>query len=133
MTLCGIVWLYLALYGIIRPFLPYMASYVTTCSYMIFFMFFLWSNIDFIGIVSSFLAVKDPNSFGLCFLLVLVVPIWQPFFEVNVGLSIIITYKVIIIVDQMISIIKDWSMHNSIDKISINHVILLRPNYCWTL
>ena len=48
MVLNGIIWLYVALYGL---FLPYMATYGLTWSYMAF----LW----------SFLAVKNPNSFGL--------------------------------------------------------------------
>ena len=52
MVLYGLLWSYMAFYGLLWPF----------CCV-------LWQNIDLIGIVSYFLPVIDPNSFGLVFAL----------------------------------------------------------------
>ena len=49
--LCGLEFSFMAFYGL-------------ECSFVIFYGL-LYQNIDFIGILWSFLAVIDPNSFGL--------------------------------------------------------------------
>ena len=48
----------MAFYGLLWPF---MAFY----GHIIVFYGLSWQNIDLIGLVPSFLAVIDPNSFGL--------------------------------------------------------------------
>ena len=39
-ALCGLVWLYMALSGLVRPFLPYNASYGLTWSYYSYMAFY---------------------------------------------------------------------------------------------
>ena len=54
MTLFDLFWYFMVFYGLIGLLWPFVAIYGL-----------LWQNIDFIGLLSSFLAVIDPNLFGL--------------------------------------------------------------------
>ena len=51
----------MAFSGLIRSFMVLMVLY----GHIIVFYGRSWQNIDLIGLISSFLAVIDPNSFGL--------------------------------------------------------------------
>ena len=51
----------MAVYGLVWLLWSYMAFF----GYIIVFYGLSWQNIDLIGLVSSFLAVIDPNSFVL--------------------------------------------------------------------
>ena len=61
---CNLAWSYKAIYGLIWPHMILHGLLFLIWSYMVFYGL-TWQNIDLIGLVSSFLAVIDPNSFGL--------------------------------------------------------------------
>ena len=71
-AVCGLVWQYVALYDLLWAFTVYVSPFhgLGLPYYgLVVWRFYgrLWHNIDFIGLVSSFLAVIDPNSFGLVY------------------------------------------------------------------
>ena len=55
---CNVAWPCKVIYS---PIWPFMVLY----GHIIVFYGRSWQNVDLIGLVSSFLAVIDPNSFGL--------------------------------------------------------------------
>ena len=57
MVLCDLVWS-------VRPYIAFFTLYGVISMVL---HGLLWSHIDFIGLVSSFLGVIDPNSFGLVY------------------------------------------------------------------
>ena len=59
-----IEWPFMALCGLVWPSTAFLTFNGVLWSYMAIYGL-LWLNIDFIGLISSFLAVIDPNSFGL--------------------------------------------------------------------
>ena len=66
MVLNGLVWLNVALYGFLWPCTAFFTLYGALWSHMVLYGL-LWLNIDSIGLISSFLTVIDPNSFGLVY------------------------------------------------------------------
>ena len=60
-TYCGLVWVLVVLHDLIWHFMVFYGLFVVL--YGLFMV--LWQNIDLSGLESSFLAVIDPNSFGL--------------------------------------------------------------------
>ena len=63
MNYCGLVWPFMVLHDLFWHYMVLNGLFAD-------FYGLLWQNIDLIGLESSFLAVIDPNSFGLVFTVV---------------------------------------------------------------